>query len=115
MFKLSKVTGYFREAYEEFRKVTWPTKSQTINYSLLVIFISLFLALFIGLVDYGLSLGVEKLITTQATDSTVPAQPLQDTTQPTTQTVPIQAGSVQATDSNGQPINVQVTPPTPTK
>ena len=96
---------FFTEVKAELSKVTWPTKSQTINYSLLVLAISLFLAAFIGLADFGLSLGMEKLIATQTAQA--PIDNSQSPT-PTTQTLPIEANAVQATDSNGNPINVQV-------
>jgi len=34
------------------KKVTWPTKKETYNYTLLVIGISIGVALFLGLLDY---------------------------------------------------------------
>jgi len=53
---------YLKESKEEFKKVTWPTKKATINYSLLVIAISIFLAIFIGLSDFILNSGLEKIV-----------------------------------------------------
>ena len=44
------------------KKVTWPTKKQTINYTLLIIGISLVLAALIGIADYVLSLGIQRVI-----------------------------------------------------
>ena len=44
------------------KKVTWPTRRQTINYSLLVIGISLAVAAFLGVADYFLALGVKIFI-----------------------------------------------------
>ncbi|OGY42052.1 MAG: preprotein translocase subunit SecE [Candidatus Buchananbacteria bacterium RBG_13_39_9] len=58
----SKLANYLRDSIAELKKVTWPTKKQTTEYTLLVIGISLALALFIGVVDYILALGVEKII-----------------------------------------------------
>ncbi len=69
---MNKLVKYLKEAREEFHKVTWPTRSQTIRYSLLVVGISLFLAIFIGLVDYVLNLGVE-----QAIDATTQPQAIE--------------------------------------
>ena len=57
------ITNYVRESIAELKKVTWPSKKQTTNYTLLVIGISLAVATFIGLADFLLSLGVEKIIT----------------------------------------------------
>jgi preprotein translocase subunit SecE len=44
------------------KKVTWPTKKETRNYTLLVIGISIVVAAFLGALDYIFSKGFEKLI-----------------------------------------------------
>ena len=56
------IKNYLLEAYAEMRKVTWPTKQQTINYSLLVFGLSLGLALFFAALDYVFNLGITQLI-----------------------------------------------------
>ena len=48
--KLSLLT--VREAYAELRRVTWPTREQTIQYTTLVIIISLLTAAILGTLDY---------------------------------------------------------------
>lgn len=53
---------YFREAALELRKVTWPTRTETIRASTVVLVGSLAIAAFFALVDWGLSLGLEKLL-----------------------------------------------------
>jgi preprotein translocase subunit SecE len=50
---MTKLTTYIREAIYELRKVTWPTKKQTINYSLVVIGISIGTAVFFAILDYA--------------------------------------------------------------
>lgn len=50
-----RLPSYFREAREELRKVAWPTWLETRNNTLLVIGISVFVAVFLGLADIGLS------------------------------------------------------------
>lgn len=52
------IKNYFVGSYHEMRKVTWPTKSQTINYSALVIGLSVGMALFLGVLDYIFNLGI---------------------------------------------------------
>jgi len=59
---INKITTYIKDSITELKKVTWPTKKQTTNYTLLVIGISLALAAFIGIADYVLSLGVQQII-----------------------------------------------------
>jgi preprotein translocase subunit SecE len=44
--------AYFSEVIRELHKVTWPSKDQTINKTLLVIGVSLILAAFLGGLDY---------------------------------------------------------------
>lgn len=58
----SAIKNYFIGSYQEMRKVTWPTKQQTINYSLLVIGLSIGLAVFFAVLDYGFNLGIENLL-----------------------------------------------------
>ena len=62
MSVVDKVKNYLIESYQEMKKVTWPTRRQTINYSLLVIGISLAVAAFLGVADYFLALGVKIFI-----------------------------------------------------
>lgn len=50
-----RLPSYFREAREELRKVAWPSWVETRNNTLLVIGISVFVALFLGAADIGLS------------------------------------------------------------
>lgn len=57
-----KIRDYFVDAYHEMKKVVWPTRKQTINYSLTVILLTIGLAVFFAALDYVLSLGLDKLI-----------------------------------------------------
>ncbi|MDD3285822.1 MAG: preprotein translocase subunit SecE [Patescibacteria group bacterium] len=59
---MSKISRYFQESLEEMKKVTWPTKKETYNYTVLVIAISLAVAAFLGILDYGFNLGLKELI-----------------------------------------------------
>lgn len=47
-----KLVNYVKSSFEEMKKVTWPTKKETYNYTLLVIGISLVVAIFLGALDY---------------------------------------------------------------
>lgn len=57
-----KLKNYLIGSYAEMKKVTWPTKEQTINYSLVVIGLSIFTAAFFAILDYCFSLGINKLL-----------------------------------------------------
>jgi preprotein translocase subunit SecE len=59
---VNKIITYLKASIEEMKKVTWPTKKETYNYTLLVIFISVGIALFLGVLDIIFSRGLEYLI-----------------------------------------------------
>lgn len=49
---VSRLLTYIKETRQELKKVNWPTRSQTVKSTILVIIISLGVALFLGLFDY---------------------------------------------------------------
>ena len=49
------------------KKVVWPSKKQTINYSLIVVALSLGMAIFFGVLDYAFNIGLEKIIRREPT------------------------------------------------
>ncbi|MBP9760990.1 MAG: preprotein translocase subunit SecE [Candidatus Magasanikbacteria bacterium] len=59
---LIQLKDYFRDAISEMKKVTWPTKKQVKFFSLLVIGMSVGVAIFFGILDYVLNLGLEAII-----------------------------------------------------
>lgn len=56
------LTNYIKETRAEMKQVHWPTRRQTVNYTLIVIGVSLATALVLALADYIFSLGLEKFI-----------------------------------------------------
>jgi preprotein translocase subunit SecE len=52
---------FLREVRAELRKVAWPTRSEVVNYSIIVLFAIIAMTAFIALVDYGSSEFVLKL------------------------------------------------------
>lgn len=59
---ISKIINFIREAKVELMKVSWPTKSQVINYTLIVIGVGIFMAVFLGGLDYIFSGIIKKII-----------------------------------------------------
>jgi preprotein translocase subunit SecE len=51
----NKVITFLQEARTELTRVNWPSKKQTINYTILVIAISVVGAIFLGSLDYFFS------------------------------------------------------------
>lgn len=59
---VQNLKNYVLESYGEMRKVTWPTKQQTINYSLLVIALSISMAVFFAILDWVFSNSITALL-----------------------------------------------------
>jgi len=59
---MNNIISFVKEAKAELKKVNWPTKQQTINYTLVVIGLSVVIALFLAGLDYIFGLGLEKII-----------------------------------------------------
>jgi preprotein translocase subunit SecE len=52
---LEKVVQFLREVKVELRKVTWPSRKQTVGSTVVVIVLVMIISLFLGIVDIGLS------------------------------------------------------------
>ncbi|MEK7167400.1 MAG: preprotein translocase subunit SecE [Patescibacteria group bacterium] len=62
MSQVDKLVQYIKDSKNELKKVTWPSKKEVKQHTLLVIGVSLGVALFLGVVDYILTFGLEKII-----------------------------------------------------
>jgi len=56
-----KITDYLKEVKAEMSHVSFPTRKQTILFTVVVIVLSLLTAVYLGLVDYVVSLAIGKL------------------------------------------------------
>ena len=54
VFYLSKVGQFLRESKMELKKVKWPTRKELLASTAVVIVLTLFVAFYLGLVDFGL-------------------------------------------------------------
>jgi len=59
---MGKISNYIKASIAEMKKVTWPSKKETQNYTLLVIGVSLAIAAFLGALDFIFTLGLEMLL-----------------------------------------------------
>ena len=57
-----QLTQYFKESQAELKKVQWPTRTETVRLTVVVIGASIGLAAFLGVVDYLFTLGLQKLL-----------------------------------------------------
>jgi len=53
---------FFREVLVEFRRVTWPSRAELINSTVVVIAVTVVIALFLGGVDILLARVVERIL-----------------------------------------------------
>ena len=60
--KLDSVKEYFREVYMETKRVTWPSKKDTIKGTYVVLITVVIAAIFLGIVDVGLAKIIQTLL-----------------------------------------------------
>ncbi len=49
---IGKISNFLKQTKAELKKVTWPTKDQTIRLTIVVILVSLVVSLYLGSLDY---------------------------------------------------------------
>ena len=59
---MNKLLQFLKEVKVELSKVVWPSRKDAIKLTLIVIFFSVFVALFLGGIDYGLSRLIDYII-----------------------------------------------------
>lgn len=52
---IKKVPEYFKTSKDELKKVTWPTRSQTMNNTMMVLAVVIAMGVFLGGLDYLLN------------------------------------------------------------
>ncbi len=60
--KLEPVKDYFREVYHEGKRVTWPSRKDAMKGTYIVLITVVIAALFLGIVDIGLSKIIQAII-----------------------------------------------------
>jgi preprotein translocase subunit SecE len=59
---MSKITEYLKETKTELKHVIWPSRSQTMYYTLIVIVLSVLIAYYLGLFDFLFAQVLQKII-----------------------------------------------------
>ncbi|MBN2223191.1 MAG: preprotein translocase subunit SecE [Deltaproteobacteria bacterium] len=57
-----KILQFFREVRVEIKKVTWPTRKETLASTVVVLITTFVISAFLGVVDFLLSSGVELIL-----------------------------------------------------
>ncbi len=58
----NKMKSYITESYREFRRVNWPTRSEVIRLTLVVIGFSIGIAVFLGILDFGFTYLLDRFL-----------------------------------------------------
>jgi preprotein translocase subunit SecE len=88
------LVNYFQSSVAELRKVTWPTKNRAIRLTFLVLGFCVVTAIILGILDYSFSEGHKALLEIS------PAQ--------TTQVPQITPEMINVTDSEGNPVEIEI-------
>ncbi len=56
------IRNFFADVQSEFKRVSWPTREATLRSTGVVVFVTIVVAIFLGIVDLGLSEAVKFLI-----------------------------------------------------
>ena len=59
---MNKITEYIKEVIAEAKHVTWPTRKQTLFFTITVLIISVIVAYYLGLLDYLFAQGLKLLL-----------------------------------------------------
>jgi preprotein translocase subunit SecE len=59
---VARIQEFVRDVLAEFRKVTWPSRSELVNSTVVVIVVTVVLAFFLGGVDIVLARVVERIL-----------------------------------------------------
>jgi preprotein translocase subunit SecE len=51
------IVRYFRETWFELKKVSWPTRAEAVNLTIIVVVVTTFLSIVLGLMDWLFSMG----------------------------------------------------------
>lgn len=76
---------YLRDTRAELRHVAWPTRTQTIVYTVLVFAISLGVALYLGLFDYLFTSGLARFLGALPGETAAPQIQITPVTEPVTE------------------------------
>jgi len=69
---------YLKDTRGELRHVAWPTRLQTIVYTIIVILLSFFIALYLGLFDYIFTTGLRNVVETLPAKTAIPPVTISD-------------------------------------
>lgn len=71
--KKNPIISYLRESKVELEKVSWPTRRDTVRYTVATVVMTAVMAVLLGALDLGFTTGLRELIDLSGGSSTVPS------------------------------------------
>lgn len=104
---------YFKDTQAEMRHVAWPTQTQTIVYTALVVLVSIVVSLYVGFFDFLFTRGLQVVVDQRPAAQVAPLTI--STTTDSTSTVPALDFDIGVDGAGGTivPIDVDATPVAP--
>lgn len=59
---LQKIRQYITDSYQELKRVVWPTRSQMVSHTIIVIVFSVAVAVFLGALDLLFNYGIQRIL-----------------------------------------------------
>lgn len=59
---MGKISNYIKQSIQELKKANWPTKKETIKYTLGVLALAFMVAIILGFIDFGLMKAIGMII-----------------------------------------------------
>jgi preprotein translocase subunit SecE len=59
---VQQIADFFKEAWQELKKVHWPSRKETYAATLVVIVVVVLISIFLAVVDFGLTKAIEAVI-----------------------------------------------------
>ncbi len=103
----SSLVSYLRSSRSELEKVSWPTRQDTVRYTIIVVASCTAFALLLGGLDLVFSKGVQVVVARG--NASLGTGAAETPVVPQTEPIVTPAG-VEAVDANGNPAPIQVTP-----
>ena len=60
--RLGHSVEFFKEAWQELKKVHWPTQKETYAATLVVVIVVLIIGLFLAVIDFGLTRAIQAIV-----------------------------------------------------
>lgn len=104
----TSLTTYLRASRAELEKVTWPTREETVRYSILVTAVCVATAVFFATLDFGFRTGLDAIVTAVRPDIAATA-PATDDAPIIPDVEPLNSeDGIEAVDEFGNPADVNI-------